>query len=104
SSCFVADNLGPEPFGARRGSDEDEEPARRHLLCDAGDPVREGQHLEVAHAFRSRAYRPTVSRWTPSSRAIRRWAQPSSRSGSICCSSTSSGSSPSAPPCWLHGG
>jgi hypothetical protein len=33
----------------------------------------------------SRAYRPTVSRCTSSSCAIRRWLQRSSRSASICC-------------------
>ena len=47
---LVADDLGAEPVGARRGADEDEQPARRHLLGGAGVPVGEGERLEVAVA------------------------------------------------------
>ena len=45
----VAGDLGAEPLGAGRGPDEDEQPARRHLL-GGGVPVGQRQRLEVAVA------------------------------------------------------
>ena len=46
----VPDDVGAEPLGAGRRADEREQPARRHLLRDAGVLVGEREFLEVAVA------------------------------------------------------
>ena len=44
----VAGDLLAQPVGARRGADEDEEPAGLHLTRVPGVPVGQGEALEVA--------------------------------------------------------